>query len=62
MVIKVILNPKALLFLAKFQVLIKTAVFVCKQKAYTVIPAHIVAEGTSWTLHGLDLRWSGPKY
>ncbi|XP_022736090.1 uncharacterized protein LOC111289369, partial [Durio zibethinus] len=30
-----------------------------KQKAHTVIPAHIVAEAIS-TLRGLDLRWSGP--
>ncbi|KAL0421567.1 UNVERIFIED_CONTAM: hypothetical protein Slati_3179600 [Sesamum latifolium] len=30
-----------------------------KQKAHTVIPAHLVAEAIS-TLHGLDLRWSGP--
>lgn len=29
------------------------------KKAHTVIPAHIVAEAIS-TLHGLDLRWSGP--
>lgn len=29
------------------------------KKANTVIPAHIVAEAIS-TLHGLDLRWSGP--
>ncbi|KAL2515124.1 uncharacterized protein Fot_29095 [Forsythia ovata] len=29
------------------------------KKAKTVIPAHIVAEAIS-TLHGLDLRWSGP--
>lgn len=29
------------------------------QKAHTVIPAHLVAEAIS-TLHGLDLRWSGP--
>lgn len=30
-----------------------------KQKTHGVIPAHIVAEAIS-TLHGLDLRWSGP--
>lgn len=30
-----------------------------KQKAHTVIPAHIVAEAIS-TIRGLDLRWSGP--
>lgn len=30
-----------------------------KQKAPGIIPAHIVAEAIS-TLHGLDLRWSGP--
>lgn len=30
-----------------------------KQKAHTVFPAHLVAEAIS-TLHGLDLRWSGP--
>ncbi|MCE5167519.1 hypothetical protein HAX54_008071, partial [Datura stramonium] len=30
-----------------------------EQKANTVIPAHLVAEAIS-TLHGLDLRWSGP--
>ncbi|KAF8399965.1 hypothetical protein HHK36_015837 [Tetracentron sinense] len=29
------------------------------KKANTVIPAHLVAEAIS-TLHGLDLRWSGP--
>ncbi|GMP34149.1 hypothetical protein CsSME_00007145 [Camellia sinensis var. sinensis] len=29
------------------------------KKAHTVIPAHIIAEAIS-TLHGLDLRWSGP--
>ncbi|CAK9170279.1 unnamed protein product [Ilex paraguariensis] len=29
------------------------------KKAHTVIPPHIVAEAIS-TLHGLDLRWSGP--
>lgn len=29
------------------------------KKAHTLIPAHIVAEAIS-TLHGLDLRWSGP--
>ncbi|KAG8379436.1 hypothetical protein BUALT_Bualt07G0088200 [Buddleja alternifolia] len=29
------------------------------KKAHRVIPAHIVAEAIS-TLHGLDLRWSGP--
>lgn len=29
------------------------------KKAHTVIPAHLVAEAIS-TLHGLDLRWSGP--
>ncbi|KAF7123526.1 hypothetical protein RHSIM_Rhsim12G0175200 [Rhododendron simsii] len=29
------------------------------KKANTVIPAHIIAEAIS-TLHGLDLRWSGP--
>ncbi|KAK9995373.1 hypothetical protein SO802_020059 [Lithocarpus litseifolius] len=29
------------------------------KKAHTVIPAHIVAEAIS-TVHGLDLRWSGP--
>ncbi|XP_059657409.1 uncharacterized protein LOC132303965 isoform X2 [Cornus florida] len=29
------------------------------KKKHTVIPAHIVAEAIS-TLHGLDLRWSGP--
>jgi hypothetical protein len=29
------------------------------QKAHTVIPAHLVAEAIS-TLHGRDLRWSGP--
>ncbi|XVE54487.1 hypothetical protein DITRI_Ditri03aG0085600 [Diplodiscus trichospermus] len=29
------------------------------KKAHTVIPAHIVAEAIT-TLHGLDLRWSGP--
>ncbi|KAL4573804.1 hypothetical protein LXL04_020622 [Taraxacum kok-saghyz] len=28
-------------------------------KAHTVFPAHLVAEAIS-TLHGLDLRWSGP--
>ncbi|XP_071717696.1 uncharacterized protein [Rutidosis leptorrhynchoides] len=30
-----------------------------KQKAHIVFPAHLVAEAIS-TLHGLDLRWSGP--
>ncbi|GFZ21136.1 hypothetical protein Acr_29g0002980 [Actinidia rufa] len=30
-----------------------------EQKAHTVIPAHLIAEAIS-TLHGLDLRWSGP--
>ncbi|XP_057484818.1 uncharacterized protein LOC130771245 [Actinidia eriantha] len=29
------------------------------KKAHTVIPAHLIAEAIS-TLHGLDLRWSGP--
>lgn len=29
------------------------------KKAHTVFPAHLVAEAIS-TLHGLDLRWSGP--
>ncbi|GAA0154205.1 hypothetical protein Leryth_017985 [Lithospermum erythrorhizon] len=29
------------------------------KKAHTVIPAHLVAEAIS-TLHGMDLRWSGP--
>lgn len=29
------------------------------KKAHAVIPAHLVAEAIS-TLHGLDLRWSGP--
>ncbi|GFY99971.1 hypothetical protein Acr_13g0013710 [Actinidia rufa] len=29
------------------------------KKAHTVIPAHVIAEAIS-TLHGLDLRWSGP--
>ncbi|CAI9093157.1 OLC1v1028582C1 [Oldenlandia corymbosa var. corymbosa] len=29
------------------------------KKPHTVIPAHLVAEAIS-TLHGLDLRWSGP--
>ncbi|CAK9144311.1 unnamed protein product [Ilex paraguariensis] len=29
------------------------------KKVHTVIPAHLVAEAIS-TLHGLDLRWSGP--
>ncbi|KAA8533315.1 hypothetical protein F0562_033152 [Nyssa sinensis] len=29
------------------------------KKAHTVIPAHLFAEAIS-TLHGLDLRWSGP--
>ncbi|CAN4123943.1 unnamed protein product [Withania somnifera] len=29
------------------------------KKANTIIPAHLVAEAIS-TLHGLDLRWSGP--
>lgn len=29
------------------------------KRAHTVIPAHIIAEAIS-TLHGLDLRWSGP--
>ncbi|WOH10629.1 hypothetical protein DCAR_0730098 [Daucus carota subsp. sativus] len=32
---------------------------VFKVKSHMVIPAHIVAEAIS-TLHGLDLRWSGP--
>lgn len=30
-----------------------------QQKAHTVFPAHLVAEAIS-TIHGLDLRWSGP--
>ncbi|KAK9277363.1 hypothetical protein L1049_006905 [Liquidambar formosana] len=29
------------------------------KKAHMVIPAHLIAEAIS-TLHGLDLRWSGP--
>ena len=33
--------------------------FGLKQRAKSVIPAHLVAEAIS-TLHGLDLRWSGP--
>nr|KAJ0210322.1 hypothetical protein LSAT_V11C400207470 [Lactuca sativa] len=40
---------KAILFVYKYYI----------QKAHTVFPAHLVAEAIS-TLHGLDLRWSGP--